>query len=45
MVIEVLILSKGMSLNKTSMSSIEHMDTPTFPTSPSAKASSASYPI
>ena len=42
MVIDVLILSKGISLNKISISSKEQIDTPTFPTSPSAKEWSAS---
>ena len=42
MVMEVLILSKGIPSNKISISSIEQIETPTLPTSPSAKAWSAS---
>jgi hypothetical protein len=37
--------SKGIFLNRISISRIEDMDTPTFPTSPVAMGSSASYPI
>src|SRR3970282_480168 len=45
MVIAVLTLSSGISLNRVSMSSIESMATPTLPTSPVAIGSSESYPI
>ena len=45
MVIEVETCSRGISLKRVCMSSSDEIDTPTFPTSPCASGSSASYPI
>ena len=44
MVMEVDTVSRGMPANSSSMSASDPIDTPTFPTSPSASGSSASRP-
>jgi hypothetical protein len=45
MVIEVDTFPRGIRSNRTPMSSIESIATPTFPTSPEATGLSESYPI
>ena len=44
-VIEVVTRSSGMSARRSAKSSIDEIETPTFPTSPWARGSSASNPI
>ena len=45
MVIEVVTLSNGISLNKISISAKELIGTPARPTSPTARGWSESYPV